>query len=285
MSRFEVEESDTYLCVTCTGELQAPDLEEFNSASKVWIGKARKGIIFDTNQIHAVPQWFVRGLTQLQQNLKKTDSPLYLVNLSKDAMKQIEHAGLKDLLKVKGTQKEALIAMGVIAHDPEPQVSQAAYPPLESYWVQLASKACHQAFDGPLGGHARISAPQPETAANAFESEIYATVPFHLPKRSGGLWLAFPQAALMSVYQCFTGEKAAKFGPEVAAGGKELADLLLQQIQVICQAESDPIPTRSGHTLLAQGFLPRLTESKAAGAFIDVQMPEGTFRVVLRLSR
>lgn len=300
MPRFNIEEAETHLRVSCPYEMQSGDQEEFGGHCRKLADVPQKIIIFDANQTPAAPQWFTRGLSLLQQSLKKKKATLFLANLSKEATKQIERAGLRELLNVKNTVHEALQASGIattsqevsqldqiqmnVAPTPAAVVRSDEPPPL--HWQGVLGEACLQAFTSHLSGSARFSSSQIETHDSAFESEVYAAVSFQVVQKrvsqNGALWLALPQAVLLHLYTAFTGEKAETLTPEVGAAARELADLLLQQVQALCQEQGSPVPQKRGHTSLLRGALPPLRGGKNLGFLQDIALPQGTFRIALR---
>ena len=294
MGRFSSDDRGETLVITCPSPFQAPDHNQFSLEMRKWVCANHKTFIFDAVQAPSTPHWFTSGLAKFQVDLKKKGAKLYLVNLSPDAERQVKGAGLTELLSVSPTLEAALArASGAPPPASAPAPSTPAIVSTEEFgefgvspsedWEILLLRACHRAFDGPLQGAGTMTQPEAETSSTAFESAITASLGFQLGRKRGSLWLAFTQPALLVVYQKYTGDTDAAFGPEVARSAGEFAELILQQIQVCCQHERIPAPEKMGRIQLRTGSIPAYPGG-CDGTYLDITFPDGAFRVTLRIS-
>ena len=277
MGRFRFEDSDRYLRVVCPMESQPRDHEEFNMYLKKWAPPPKPVVIFDGNQCPNVPTWLIRDLTQLQQRFKKAKSAIYLINFSNEGQRQIEQAGVNELLGLRNTLDELLIELGYKTSAAPPLSA-----PVDSFWNTALDRAIHQAFGSMLPIETQFGIIQNETQNDLFAADVHAQMHFYTPRIQGTLLIAFSQAILLRLRSIFIDEPCTELDAETVLASGELVDLVFQQLQAYCAEATAPSPQRKARSSVHKGTYERINEIRSSGIWTEIRIPEGSFRLVLR---
>ncbi|MBL7716235.1 MAG: chemotaxis protein CheX [Bdellovibrionales bacterium] len=216
---FEITQKEQVTIIKCLKEFGQSAADEIENLSAEWLKKPSKIYVFDFQEAGSVSNVTFKPMATLNRSLKKVESFLFSINVSKDIERQIKMAGLDDVFNVKTDLSAAMAGAGV----------KVAKPTLDANFInpfiQSTQKTIQtQANTQVNAGRLRLKQP-----GEVFETDIAGVISLTSNVFTGAIALCFPQETFLAMYSNMLGERHTVITPEIEDAAGELLNIIFGQ--------------------------------------------------------